>query len=289
MEESGIAEKGDGKAAAAAISSKHRSSRMKSAVSLRLPPNTVSRCLDSVPSLQQLHSAAKCPICYDYYHNAVSLPCLHTFCSVCIRRTLYFKSGCPVCSVDCVASDLKPNFQLGTISEQLQLLEQQITQQIQGEMERVWEEQAKNWQEKQGITEAVQEEDEIQIVAPENSELKDSAAAVAAVPSAPTPAKVECPVCGVSVIMHLINRHLDECVGKEENRNKKPSAVDPKSSRQPLPFPAYNLLTDKQLKKLLSDLSFPTSGASAAGLPLDRESSDSAASRIHVSTQCGSG
>lgn len=44
-----------------------------------------------------LDSNLRCLICKDYYTAPVITTCLHTFCSLCIRRCLSVDSICPAC------------------------------------------------------------------------------------------------------------------------------------------------------------------------------------------------
>ena len=45
----------------------------------------------------QLDELLRCPVCRDFYQAAMSLPCLHSFCSLCIRRYLQSTQKCPSC------------------------------------------------------------------------------------------------------------------------------------------------------------------------------------------------
>eukprot|EP01113_Clastostelium_recurvatum_P027382 TRINITY_DN33011_c0_g1_i1.p1 TRINITY_DN33011_c0_g1~~TRINITY_DN33011_c0_g1_i1.p1 ORF type:complete len:202 (+),score=27.38 TRINITY_DN33011_c0_g1_i1:52-606(+) len=52
----------------------------------------------------------RCPICYDYFQTAMIFPsCSHNYCSVCIRRSLSFKTECPTCRAPSDSTDLRPN------------------------------------------------------------------------------------------------------------------------------------------------------------------------------------
>ena len=51
-----------------------------------------------------------CDICKETIHNPMALPCLHTFCSLCIRLSLKSQLKCPTCSEVCKGSmELKKN------------------------------------------------------------------------------------------------------------------------------------------------------------------------------------
>nr|XP_044989733.1 E3 ubiquitin-protein ligase RAD18 isoform X2 [Jaculus jaculus] len=62
--------------------------------------------------------------------------------------------------------------------------------------------------------------------------------------------KVECPVCGVDIPEHHINKHLDSCLSRGE---KKESLRSSSHKRKPLPKTVYNLLSDRDLKRKLKE------------------------------------
>lgn len=69
--------------------------------------------------------------------------------------------------------------------------------------------------------------------------------------------KVNCPVCGVSVSENHINKHLDNCLSREEKKESLRSSVH---KRKPLPKTVYNLLSDRDLKKKLKQQGLSTHG-----------------------------
>ncbi|NXD22393.1 RAD18 ligase, partial [Spelaeornis formosus] len=52
----------------------------------------------------------RCGICFDYFSIAMIIPqCSHSYCSLCIRKSLSYKTQCPTCCVTVSESDLKNN------------------------------------------------------------------------------------------------------------------------------------------------------------------------------------
>jgi E3 ubiquitin-protein ligase RAD18 len=51
----------------------------------------------ALPSLYALDSNLRCLICKDFYTAPVITTCQHTFCSLCIRRSLSAEAVCPAC------------------------------------------------------------------------------------------------------------------------------------------------------------------------------------------------
>ena len=56
--------------------------------------------------LSSLKDEVKCAICYDFFFNACTLQCSHSFCQPCIEEWLHKKHECPVCRS---AVESKPN------------------------------------------------------------------------------------------------------------------------------------------------------------------------------------
>ena len=69
--------------------------------STKMSPDDLSDPSDwrntSLPALSALDSSLRCLICKDFYTAPVITACLHTFCSLCIRRSLTAESTCPAC------------------------------------------------------------------------------------------------------------------------------------------------------------------------------------------------
>ncbi|XP_030063134.1 E3 ubiquitin-protein ligase RAD18 isoform X2 [Microcaecilia unicolor] len=70
--------------------------------------------------------------------------------------------------------------------------------------------------------------------------------------------KVDCPVCGVSISEQFINKHLDNCLNREE---KKESLRSSAHKRKPIAKVVYNLLSDRDLRKKLKDLGLSAQGS----------------------------
>lgn len=64
----------------------------------------------------------------------------------------------------------------------------------------------------------------------------------------------QCPVCLGSIGEAFLNSHLDLCLKKSQSSN------NVSDRPKPLPKLAYNLLSDKQLKKILADQKISTKG-----------------------------
>lgn len=59
--------------------------------------------------LSTVESALRCRVCRDFYKTPMITTCLHTFCSICIRRSLASDGKCPACRAPDQESKLRWN------------------------------------------------------------------------------------------------------------------------------------------------------------------------------------
>uniref|UniRef100_A0A673HV26 RING-type E3 ubiquitin transferase n=1 Tax=Sinocyclocheilus rhinocerous TaxID=307959 RepID=A0A673HV26_9TELE len=83
-----------------------------------LPPNL--SCLKSIDTL------LRCPICFDFLNITMMTQCSHNFCSLCIRKFLYYKLLCPVCNLPSTEQDLRNNRLLDDIVQSFQAARQKL-------------------------------------------------------------------------------------------------------------------------------------------------------------------
>lgn len=62
-----------------------------------------------VPSLEQLDFSLRCQICKEFLTAPLLTSCGHSFCSLCIRRTLLHEKHCPVCRLQQSEGNLRKN------------------------------------------------------------------------------------------------------------------------------------------------------------------------------------
>ncbi|NXU99145.1 RAD18 ligase, partial [Cettia cetti] len=71
----------------------------------------------------------RCGICFDYFSIAVIIPqCSHSYCSLCIRKFLSYKTQCPTCCVAVSESDLKNNRILDDLVKSFNSAREQLLQ-----------------------------------------------------------------------------------------------------------------------------------------------------------------
>ncbi|XP_036388681.1 E3 ubiquitin-protein ligase RAD18-like [Megalops cyprinoides] len=214
-----------------------------------LPPNLV--CLKNVDNL------LRCPICFDYLNiSMMAQQCSHTFCSLCIRKFLSYKSQCPVCNVAITELDLRNNRILDDIVRSFKASRQQLSQMSFDSPPTPSNTPSSSATYQRGpkregtlLSHFLQRGSSSSLTQepkpPPACAVKEPAAPepphvmVGAVDESHTPAaaqssssppstsgevnsvvKVECPVCSVAVSQPYINKHLDSCLaGPEKKEN----------------------------------------------------------------------
>ncbi|KAL9838756.1 E3 ubiquitin-protein ligase RAD18 isoform 2-T2 [Geothlypis trichas] len=246
--------------------------------------------------LKAVDNLLRCGICFDYFSIAVIIPqCSHSYCSLCIRKSLSYKTQCPTCCVAVSESDLKNNRILDDLVKSFNSARQQLVQLVleapparslgspgcQPEAEEVPGTDSSFSKDKVctsskagGLAWAGQKSfktEEHHDLHSASAELggKDSKVISQEIPGCsqshekPSTSvlkgdkKVECPVCGVAVLEQFINKHLDSCLTRGE---KKESLRSSDHKRKLMSKVVYNLLSDRELRKRLKELGLSSSG-----------------------------
>lgn len=63
----------------------------------------------TLPVFEPLEAALRCEMCKEFYSNPVMTSCSHTFCSICIRRSIAADGRCPSCRTALSSDKLAPN------------------------------------------------------------------------------------------------------------------------------------------------------------------------------------
>jgi DNA repair protein Rad18 len=245
---------------------------------------SIHGCLAQSSAINALETHAQCPVCYDFYTHCVTLPCFHSFCSLCIRRALAFHTACPLCHAPATSGDLRPNFQLSAIAAQVKTLRRAVEEDVTKTVQTAWNElRARRREERRKRGESAENADMIDSDVEETTNLQAAAAAASssASASASSSDKVDCPICSLKIVASRINRHLDECLGKQENVERSKRKAEEKSasaaaataaaaagssSASRLSFPVYNMMSERAIKKILTSLGFPVNS-----LPTEKE------------------
>uniref|UniRef100_A0A1B6MH69 RING-type E3 ubiquitin transferase n=1 Tax=Graphocephala atropunctata TaxID=36148 RepID=A0A1B6MH69_9HEMI len=69
------------------------------------------------PELKLIDDILRCGICYDYIKTCMVTPCAHSYCSICIRRSLLYKTACPSCFEETYETNLRNNRNFDRVTE----------------------------------------------------------------------------------------------------------------------------------------------------------------------------
>lgn len=72
-------------------------------------PDSTDWIVTSLPAFEPLEAALRCEMCKEFYSNPVLTTCSHTFCSICIRRSIAADGKCPSCRTVLSSNKLAPN------------------------------------------------------------------------------------------------------------------------------------------------------------------------------------
>ena len=187
----------------------------------------------SVPELKQLESVLICPICYELMTDPTTTPCLHVFCSLCLRKYLQFKQECPTCHSELHEKSLRQDKTAEKVLGIFPSLVKRIA----------------------GVDLRVTNEKENQ--SPIKNILKTSSQSNS--PEVSTGSRLErsnCPVCNVDIPTSNLSHHVERCL-----RSKDSVPTEPKKPRaNPLPKLVYSLFKDKDLRTKCKDYGLNSKG-----------------------------
>lgn len=72
-------------------------------------PDSTDWIATTLTAFEPLEAALRCEMCKEFYSNPVITSCSHTFCSICIRRSIAADGKCPSCRTVLSSDKLAPN------------------------------------------------------------------------------------------------------------------------------------------------------------------------------------
>ncbi|KAI9667507.1 MAG: E3 ubiquitin-protein ligase rad18 [Bathelium mastoideum] len=237
-------------------------------------------------------AALRCEVCKDYFNTPMITSCAHTFCSLCIRRALAADGKCPTCRSNDQASKLRRN---GTVEELVEKFKaaRPVALKLAQDASRAPNEStvAATSTSKRKAAEANIGDDEAERSSQKrktrSQSRQDGLSQSTPIPVIdneqdgdyqPEHGLAACPICNKRMKAEAVFSHLDHCEEEQEQdrrkrtRTRTPNSSDPssagatsKSSKPPerIAELSYGLLTEKALKKKLSELGIPAWGIRA--------------------------
>ncbi|CAO3587340.1 unnamed protein product [Absidia cylindrospora] len=241
--------------------------------------------------LQTLDENLRCPICKEFYDTAMILStCSHSFCAICIRRSLAAEQCCPKCRTPSHDSKLHNNYDLDNVihawklssnikfeqttsvrTEQSTTTTQQVTLRTTttnnlpltpspqftssssspSEYDRINVDRQSNCTEQFQDTSPSRRSTRLQSVTSQSED----------------PDLVTCPICQQKMHMEVLNQHVDNCLNGDSTIPPRPmKPVIPQlvekqinTGKKPIKI-VYDMYKEKDLRRLLRDLDLPNHG-----------------------------
>ncbi|KAH8555725.1 hypothetical protein BGW37DRAFT_146157 [Umbelopsis sp. PMI_123] len=250
------------------------------------------------PAFEGLDEHLRCPICSEFFQTAMILKtCSHTFCSLCIRRSLTVEQCCPSCRTHSVETNLHNNYIVDNLvsvwknnRKKVLDMENQLQQFSEGDKSEATTSDCPM------DTSSSQPAEDNEPSPPAHQKRRSSRLSASqtsvekAVPVPEDDTKVDCHICHRKIELNHLNQHWDLCEqGKPDPMLDKPSSVTSSpspSAKKPLMFGVqqpststsfkrkakaidlgkkpqkivYNLETPVGLRKVLRDLGLPDKG-----------------------------
>ncbi|KAI9713269.1 MAG: E3 ubiquitin-protein ligase rad18 [Bogoriella megaspora] len=254
----------------------------------------------SLSEFAPLDAALRCEICKDFYNTPMITSCSHTFCSLCIRRTLAADGKCPTCRNTDQPSKLRRN---GTVEELVERFKEARPIALKLAKENTngvrTEPVGKSRATKRKTTEAGLDDEGAERTS-QKRKTRSQSRQEASVGSADVmvvddsededfqieDGTVPCPICHKWMKQEAVFPHLDHCEEEQEQERKaarrrqelykifhtmdletNPTqrGSNPPSSNPPerITELSYGMLNEKQLRKKISDLGIPNWGSKA--------------------------
>ncbi|KFA48783.1 hypothetical protein S40293_01578 [Stachybotrys chartarum IBT 40293] len=244
-----------------------------------------------------VEAALRCKVCKDFFKTPMTTTCLHTFCSVCIRRALVSDGRCPLCRASEQELKLRKNWSLEEAVEafvsarpaMLELARQprgtprspkrragdESSEAVDAPPHKRLRSSARLSRSRGGTAtpSAVQEEEEVVEVSDDDDEYVPEPGKHAVSPElnvvadpAPADGLVPCPVCQKRMKEWQVFSHLETCTGptppppKKSSESSRPISTRPQKPPERLPALNYAMFKDQVLRKKLADLGISNQG-----------------------------
>ena len=192
------------------------------------------------PEMKELENILICSICYEMMTNPTSTPCLHVFCSLCLRKYLQFKQECPSCYAELHEKSLRLD---KTAEKLLGILPSLVKRFTDGDI-RVTEEKVNSRESPEEKENHTPNKPVIVQSVLETSSLSSRPEVASGSKDVPVSARSSCPVCHVDIPTPNLSHHVERCLkAKDPERTliKKPRP-------NPLPKLVYTLFKEKDLR-----------------------------------------
>ncbi|KAF1924308.1 DNA repair protein rad18, partial [Didymella exigua CBS 183.55] len=250
-------------------------------------PDSTDWIATSLPAFEPLEAALRCEMCKEFYSNPVITSCSHTFCSICIRRSIAADGKCPSCRTVLSSDKLAPNIAVREVVMRFQEARPRAL-----ELARAHKEQesgieaGSNKKRKLDDTDMEDGEDVRQTRSRQTRSSRRNAGSSDAPVEVPESGDdgdedfmpegmAKCPICSEAMKQELVFNHLDVCTGQSSSQGRTtrsktktsfPAALQ-RQQREPSPPPIrlstlnYSMMKEGALRKKLQEIGIPNWGS----------------------------
>lgn len=195
-------------------------------------PDSTDWIATALPTFEPLEAALRCEMCKEFYSNPVITSCSHTFCSICIRRSIAADGKCPSCRTALSSDKLAPNIAVREVVMRFQEARPKALELARADTEQQ-NGARNNGSKKRKIEEAdVEEDGGARQARPRQTRCSRRKAG-----SNDTPLEipdsgdegdadflpegiVKCPICNDAMKQELVFNHLDVCTGQSASQGR---------------------------------------------------------------------
>lgn len=190
--------------------------------------------LNNLHTLEELDRALRCGICGELLDSPVAPPCMHAFCSVCIRRSLAaFNEVCPNCRAPASSEALKPQHALAAASDAFRSARPALVSLCHSRLQQQHSDDANthahDGADTDGYSTSVIELDDGS-QATRNGDTNRHQQNTGAPYRGRLDGKESCPICGMLVPTSVLNSHAEACLMKQESKRTQTPAAEHKGS-----------------------------------------------------------
>ncbi|KAF5983954.1 e3 ubiquitin ligase RAD18 [Fusarium coicis] len=245
-------------------------------------PDSTDWLTTPLTAIAVVENALRCQICKDFYKTPMITTCCHTFCSLCIRRTLSNEGKCPVCRASEQELKLRSNWAMEDAVQAfinarpatLELARNADTDKTSSKRKAVQDHhesgdapdgkrlrsstRLRNTRSHPSYTVPAEDDETVQVSEGDEDFQPE-----------PEDGLVACPVCESRMKEWQVFKHLETCTGPVQSLLRTPGSSSNTSFKQQRPqtkapdrLPAinYSMFKDQALRKKMSDLGISNQG-----------------------------
>jgi E3 ubiquitin-protein ligase RAD18 len=193
-------------------------------------PDSTDWIATSLPAFEPLEAALRCEMCKEFYSNPVITSCSHTFCSICIRRSIAADGKCPSCRTVLSSDKLAPNIAVREVVMRFQEARPKALELARADQENGTAA-GSNKKRKLEDTDMEEEEDVRQTRSRQTRRSRRNAGSNDAPVEVPgsgddgdedfmPEGMAKCPICNETMKQELVFNHLDVCTGQSSSQGR---------------------------------------------------------------------